>query len=215
MPLQTQRYDAGVGVLKQVGGRDYDAPLKALEDIAPDLARFTVEFAYGDIMSRAALGLKTRQIATVAALAAMGNAQPQLRYHINGALNVGWAPSQISEAILLSTVYAGFPAALKGVFAAKEVFEQRGLMPITTVTDGADEQRYARGLRALEQVSGGSGADVVKSLADRSRPRSAYHRVFLRGCHFSAWARLPYQGTRNRRPSHRAWYCSTPAQGSH
>jgi 4-carboxymuconolactone decarboxylase len=126
MPLQTQRYDAGVGVLKQVGGRDYDAPLKALEDIAPDLARFTVEFAYGDIMSRAALGLKTRQIATVAALAAMGNAQPQLRYHINGALNVGWAPSQISEAILLSTVYAGFPAALKGVFAAKEVFEQRG-----------------------------------------------------------------------------------------
>jgi 4-carboxymuconolactone decarboxylase len=164
MPLQTQRYDAGVGVLKQVGGRDFDAPLKALEDIAPDLARFTVEFAYGDIMSRAVLDLKTRQIATVAALAAMGNAQPQLRYHISGALNVGWAPSQIIEAILLSTVYAGFPAALNGVFAAKEVFEQRGLMPITSVTDGADEQRYARGLRALEQVSGGSGADVIKSL---------------------------------------------------
>jgi len=164
MASQTKRYDAGVGVLKQVGGPDYDAPLKALEDIAPDLARFTVEFAYGDIMSRPALDLKTRQIATVAALAAMGNAQPQLSYHINGALNVGWTPSQIVEVMLLSAVYAGFPAALNGVFAAKEVFEQRGLMPITSATGIADGQRYERGLRALEQVSGGSGADVIKSL---------------------------------------------------
>lgn len=148
MASQTQRHDAGVGVLKQVGGRDYDAPLRALQDIAPDLARFTIEFAYGDIMSRPALDLKTRQIATVAALAAMGNAQPQLRYHINGALNLGWAPSQIVEAMLLSAVYAGFPAALNGVFAAKEVFEQRGLMPIMSATGIAEwatlRARFAR-----------------------------------------------------------------------
>jgi 4-carboxymuconolactone decarboxylase len=164
MASQSQRYTAGVDVLKQVGGRDYDTPLRALEDVAPDLARFTVEFAYGDIMSRPALDLKTRQIATVAALAAMGNAQPQLGYHINGALNVGWTPTQIVEAIFLTTVYAGFPAALNGASAAKEVFEQRGLMPIMSATGGGADQRYARGLRALEQVSGGSGADVIKSL---------------------------------------------------
>ena len=50
------------------------------------LGRFTVEFGYGDVLSRPALGLKTRQLCTVAALAALGNAAPPLRYHIHAAL---------------------------------------------------------------------------------------------------------------------------------
>lgn len=165
MQQQSPRYDMGEGVLKQVGGANYDAPLKRLQDIAPDLARFTVEFAYGDIMSRPGLDLKTRQISTVAALAAMGNAQPQLKYHINGALNVEWAPSQVVEAIMLSTVYAGFPAALNGVFAAQQVFQERGIVFAATATTSADD-RYARGLQALEQVSAGAGANVIRSLQD-------------------------------------------------
>src|ERR687888_1105154 len=122
----SQRYEIGLEVLQKVGGVNGAAPLKALETIAPDLARFTVEFGYADIMARPALDLKTRQMATVAALSAMANAAPQLRYHIEGALNVGWEPSQIVEVILLNTVYAGFPAALNGISAAKEVFERRG-----------------------------------------------------------------------------------------
>ena len=165
MQQKSSRYDMGEGVLKQVGGANYDVQLKSLQDIAPDLARFTVEFAYGDIMSRPGLDLNTRQISTVAALAAMGNVQPQLKYHINGALNVGSTPSQIVEAIMLNTVYAGFPAALNGVFAAKQVFQERGIAFAPTATTSADD-RYARGLQALEQVSAGSGANVIRSLQD-------------------------------------------------
>ena len=166
MKSASERYVRGVSILKLVGGRDYDAPLAQLEAIAPDLRRFTVEFAYGDVMSRSALDLKTRQIATVAALAAMGNAQPQLRYHIEGALNVGCEPSSVIEAILLSTVYAGFPAALNGTLAAKEVFEQRGVLSDSRSVTASDNDRYERGLRALQEVSGGSGAEVVRSLDD-------------------------------------------------
>ena len=166
MESASERYVRGVSILKQVGGLDYDAPLAKLEVIAPDLRRFTVEFAYGDVMSRSALDLKTRQIATVAALAAMGNAQPQLRYHIEGALNVGCEPSSVIEAILLSTVYAGFPAALNGTLAAKEVFEQRGVLSDSRSVTASDNDRYERGLRALQEVSGGSGAEVVRSLED-------------------------------------------------
>lgn len=166
MESASERYVRGVSILKLVGGRDYDAPLAQLEAIAPDLRRFTVEFAYGDVMSRSALDLKTRQIATVAALAAMGNAQPQLRYHIEGALNVGCEPSSVIEAILLSTVYAGFPAALNGTLAAKEVFEQRGVLSDSRSVTASDNDRYERGLRALQEVSGGSGAEVVRSLED-------------------------------------------------
>lgn len=75
-------------------------------------------------MSRAGLYLKTRQIATVAALAAMGNAQAQLKYHIKGALNVGVSRQELIEVIQQMALYAGFPAALNGVNAAREVFSQ-------------------------------------------------------------------------------------------
>jgi len=113
--------------------------------------------------------LKTRQMCTVAALAAMGNAQPQLEYHIDGALNVGWSPGEILEAVMLSTVYAGFPAALNGIGAAREVFGSRNLMPVRAAESDPPEvsgDRYARGLRAVERISGGSGRAVIESLAD-------------------------------------------------
>ena len=68
---------------------------------------------------------KTKEIAVVAALTAMGNAKPQLKVHINAALNVGITPKEISEIMILMSVYAGFPSALNGTFALKEVLSER------------------------------------------------------------------------------------------
>jgi 4-carboxymuconolactone decarboxylase len=48
--------------------------------------------------------------------------------HINAGLNVGLKPEEITEIILQMSVYAGFPAALNGMFAAKEVFKERGIV---------------------------------------------------------------------------------------
>jgi 4-carboxymuconolactone decarboxylase len=165
----SDRYKRGMVILQQVGGADYDAPIRALQNIAPALGRFTVEFGYGDVISRPALGLKPRQLCTVAALAALGNAAPQLRYHINGARNVGWSPAEIVEVLILVTVYAGFPAALNGISAAREVFEQRGDMPSGSeapLGSGTAYDRYEQGVQTLQRVSSGSGADVVESLKD-------------------------------------------------
>lgn len=99
--------------------------LESLEDIAPDFARYLIEFPFGDIYSRPGLDLKSREIAVVAALTALGNAAPQLKVHIHGALNVGVSRTEVVEIIMQMAVYAGFPAALNGLFAAKEVFAQR------------------------------------------------------------------------------------------
>jgi 4-carboxymuconolactone decarboxylase len=162
---QATRYETGIAVLKQVGGADYAGPIDALKTTAPDLARFVVEFGYGDVMSASGLDLKTRQLCTVAALAAMGNAAPQLKYHIGGALNVGWSPAAVIEALLLSAVYAGFPCALNGVFAAKEVFQARQLQFAPPASE-VDEDRHARGLAAIERISAGAGAAVIRSLQD-------------------------------------------------
>src|SRR5579859_922528 len=165
----SDRYKRGMAILQQVGGADYDVPIRALQDIAPALGRFTVEFGYGDVLSRPALGLQTRQLCTVAALAALGNAAPQLRYHIHGARNVGWSPAEIVEVLILVTGYAGFPAALNGISAAREIFEQRGDRPLGEETPLGSEttsDRYERGMRTLQRVSRGSGAAVIESLKD-------------------------------------------------
>ena len=58
----------------------------------------------------------------VAALTALGNASPQLKVHIAAALHVGCTREEIVEVIMQMAVYAGFPAALNGLFAAREVF---------------------------------------------------------------------------------------------
>jgi 4-carboxymuconolactone decarboxylase len=157
------RYDSGLATLKQVGGADYDGPLNQLKDVAPDLARFTVEFCYGDIMSRSELDLQTRQLSTVAALAAMGNAQPQLRYHIAGALNVGCEPEAVIEVIMLCAVFAGFPAAGNAILVAKDVLADRGCS-FQPVMQAPSDNRYATGMAALEAISAGAGKNVTQSL---------------------------------------------------
>ena len=102
---------------------------EGLDDIAPDMGRYMVENVYGGIFTRPALDLKTRQLATVAALTALGYAKPHLKTHIGGALNVGASPAEIVEIIFQMSVYAGFPAATTALMAARDVFEKRGVSP--------------------------------------------------------------------------------------
>lgn len=122
------RYDLGLKKLKEIDGDAGEKVIESLKDIAPDLAKYTIEFPFGDIYSRPNLDLKSREIATVAALTALGNAEPQLKVHINAALNVGCSKEEIIEIIIQMAVYAGFPAALNGMFAAKEIFQERGML---------------------------------------------------------------------------------------
>jgi 4-carboxymuconolactone decarboxylase len=101
------------------------AALDSLRDVLPDIDRFAVDFFCGDIYGRGVLDLRTRELLTVTALASMGTAPAQLRTHINGALNIGWSRPEIVEALLQVILVAGFPAALNGLAAAREVFAAR------------------------------------------------------------------------------------------
>ena len=94
-------------------------------EIAPDLVKFILEFGYADIFSRDNLDKKYRQIATIAALTALGNAQPQLKFHINAGLNIGLTVENIKEIMILMTIYAGFPAAINGTNILKDVVASR------------------------------------------------------------------------------------------
>ena len=119
------RFERGARALAAIDGHAGQKVIDALADIAPDFARYLIEFPFGDIYARPGLGLREREIATIAALTALGNAAPQLKVHIEAGLNVGLGREEIVETIMQMAVYAGFPAALNGLFAAKEVFAGR------------------------------------------------------------------------------------------
>ena len=121
------RYERGLAKLHEIDGEAGANVLQSLEDIAPDFARYLIEFPFGDVYSRPGLDLKSREIAVVAALTALGNAAPQLKVHVQGALNVGVTRTEIVETIMQMAVYAGFPAALNGLAVAKEVFVRDGV----------------------------------------------------------------------------------------
>ena len=127
--MNSERYVRGLAKLKEIDGQAGEKVIDSLSDIAPDFARLLIEFPFGDIYSRPGLDLKTRELAVVAALTALGNAAPQLKVHIQGARNVGCSEQEIVEIIIQMAVYAGFPAALNGLFAAKEVFAQNHTSP--------------------------------------------------------------------------------------
>ena len=109
-------------MLATIDGDGGQAVVDSLSDIAPDFSRYLIEFAFGDIYARPGLDLRSREVATIAALTALGHATPQLKVHIQAGLNVGLSRDEIVETIMQMAVYAGFPAALNGLSAAREVF---------------------------------------------------------------------------------------------
>jgi 4-carboxymuconolactone decarboxylase len=134
MQARSERYLRGTKQLSRVDG---EAGLQVVESLAksfPDFATYVVEFPFGDIYSRAGLGLRERELAVVAALCALGNAAPQLRVHVHAALHVGCTPGELVEVVMQMSVYAGFPAALNGLSALREVFGEAGIpLPLEPV----------------------------------------------------------------------------------
>ena len=110
------------------GGKSGQA-LAGIAETSPELAAWVSDFAYGHVVSRPELDLCTRELATVAALTALGNASRQLTAHVGGALNAGCKPQAIVEVVTQMAVYAGFPAALNGITVVKDVFTARGVTP--------------------------------------------------------------------------------------
>jgi len=123
--MKSDRFEKGWKKFQEIHGPVAKATVESLKDISPELGQFVTEFAFGDIYSRPGLDLKTRQMLTIASLTTLGNAPLQLKSHIKGALNVGVTKEQIVELILQMAVYAGFPAAMNAMYAAKEIFKEQ------------------------------------------------------------------------------------------
>ena len=114
MDIANDRYRRGISVLQKLSGESIEQVTNKVAEIAPDFARMTIEFPFGDLYSRSILDLKTRETAAISALAALGRI-PQLRVHVTAALNLGMTRAEIVELLMQVSIYAGFPPALNAL----------------------------------------------------------------------------------------------------
>lgn len=121
--MEKTRFHTGMENLKKIDGKGDEAVIRSLEAISPDLGKYIIEFAFGDIYARSGLSLQEREMITLASLLTAGGCEPQLEVHIHGALNVGIAPEKIIEIFLQCIPYTGFPKVLNAVSVAKKIFE--------------------------------------------------------------------------------------------
>lgn len=103
--MSDDRHERGLAALQQLLGPDAAAPILAAADIAPDLVRFAIDFAFGEVLARPGLDLKTQELCTVAALSALGHATSQLKWHSEAALHVGAQPIEIDEVRRIARSY--------------------------------------------------------------------------------------------------------------
>ena len=97
-----------------------------LDAFSPKAAELVLGYSFADIVGREGIDLKTREMMTVAMLAAMGTAQEQLEFHMRAAMNSGVSRDEIVEIVLQVSVYAGVPACMNAITAAKVAFQMAG-----------------------------------------------------------------------------------------
>jgi 4-carboxymuconolactone decarboxylase len=122
---ESERYRRGEQLLRLVDGdKVADGLIASYADVAPDFARYLIEFAFGEIYARPG-DLKQRELVAIASLATMGGCDAQLETHVHGALNVGMSEREIVEAVMTLIPYLGFPKALSAMAIVKRVVEKR------------------------------------------------------------------------------------------
>lgn len=129
--MTSDRYQKGIDKIQELTQSPDDHPTGFMDigagfkDIAPDLEKYVVEFAFGDIYSRPGLDNKQKVLTTITALVAQG--KPQIEMHIKTGLSVGLTPEEIVGCIIHLIAYVGFPSALNALKVAQKVFKEQGI----------------------------------------------------------------------------------------
>jgi len=137
--LAEDRYEKGIKKIQEFTvNHNAENPTGEMEigesfkDLAPDLSKYVVEYAFGDIYARPGLDNKQKVLTTISGLVAQG--MPQIEIHINSGLNVGLTPEEIVGCIMHLLPYTGFPRVLNALKVAQKVFDERGIT-VSTVEE--------------------------------------------------------------------------------
>jgi 4-carboxymuconolactone decarboxylase len=107
---------------RRAQGAKADRLQAELAKLDPELARWADQFVFGSVWAREGLSFEERMLVAISQLAATGR-QQQLRNYLFGALQAGVEPRKIHEALVMLTVYTGFPNAIAALGTWAEVSE--------------------------------------------------------------------------------------------
>ncbi|HEV7372684.1 carboxymuconolactone decarboxylase family protein [Arenibaculum sp.] len=187
-----ERHARGLAHLAALSGGDPERYLPDHADAAPELARWAVEFAHGEVLSRDGLEAKAKQLAVVSMLATVGDRTDALRLHLHGALARGATREEIAELLMQIGVQAGFPKMAKAAAVAEAVLAGAGAdaaaKPVAarTIVSETKAARLKRGMDTMGQTSQSAGEAVIRSFDDIAPDigimivEHAYGDIFMR-----------------------------------
>ena len=119
-----ERYDQGMVVRREVlSDAHVDRAIAGTTELTADFQDFITRVAWGDIWSRPGLDRRSRSVAVLTALIALGHHE-ELAMHLSAALRNGLTVDEIKEVILQAGLYCGVPAANTAFRIAKDVFAE-------------------------------------------------------------------------------------------
>lgn len=124
----------GGDVMRSIG-IDPDAVVASVAPMDERFGHTIVEYAFGEIISRPELDLRTRQLVTVAVLAAIGGCEAQLQAHIPATVRAGATGAEIIAVLTHLTPYAGIPRTLNALYLAKELLAEDAAADVEPETE--------------------------------------------------------------------------------
>lgn len=118
------RFDEGLKIQKSIFGDIIDQMHKNAPENQKHIQNYLSAFCFGDIYTRGALDLKTRELLTLCILSALGGCESQVKSHVFGNLNVGNDKKIMLEAVTQCLPYIGFPRALNAISCINEVIPE-------------------------------------------------------------------------------------------
>ncbi len=131
-----------------------------------EMMQILQKYIFGEVFSIGNLDSKTRELITVVSLTTM-QTLPQLKSHINGALNAGNSPLEVREAIYQCAPFIGFPKTLNALGVLNEVFKERGIeTPLESSVTVQENERYQKGKEIQEKLYGDEIKQAMKGLPE-------------------------------------------------
>ena len=129
LPLEKQgtvtedtRHVTGKAIQDQLYPGGITSVMEGLPDgMGKDVERFLTDYFFGEIYSRGAIDLQTRELLGYCVLTTL-EAESQLQSHYHGNMNVGNTPETLTAAVIQCLPYIGFPAAIKALRIIKQEY---------------------------------------------------------------------------------------------
>lgn len=185
-----------------------------LGDVAPRFARLSDQVIVDDLWRRSDLNLRDRSLVTIAALAAMGEAE-QLPAYLHRGLAAGLTRAEVGEALTQLAFYAGWPRATKALEVTAATLAATDAQPDRPAGAAAGNFTGSVSVTAPFRGSGGArigGATVTFAPAARTRWHSHPLGQLLIVTAGRGWAQIEGQPVRALKPGDVVW---TPPGASH